>query len=96
MYQSCELVFLKGGALYLFLVNLIVYGDVRHDILTMVDMNHIERSQKKNCITLVQLCGNLSTFFDKVLLTVNSYSMFCIFPGRVDKGNCNTVIDVPW
>ena len=43
-YPLCELVLLKGEELYLFLVNLIVYSDVRHDILTMVDMNHIESS----------------------------------------------------
>ena len=35
---------LKGAEMYLFQVNLIVYGDARHDILTMVDMNHIESS----------------------------------------------------
>ena len=30
--------------LYLFLVNLIVYGNLRHDNLIMVYMNHIESS----------------------------------------------------
>ena len=44
MYHSCELVLLKGEELYVFLVNFIVYGDVRHDILPIVDMNDIESS----------------------------------------------------
>ena len=48
MHQSCEMVLLKGEEFYLFLVDLIVYGDVRHDILTMVDMNRIEINYKKN------------------------------------------------
>ena len=44
MYQSFEPVLLKGEGLYLFPVNLIVCSDVRHDILTMANMNRIESS----------------------------------------------------
>ena len=51
MYQSCELVLFKGEELYLFLINLIVYGDVTHDVLTMVDMAHIESSFSFPCST---------------------------------------------
>ena len=57
---------------------------------------------KQQGLRLVQLYNvrvplwQLIDFFDKVLQNVNSYSMFFIFPGRVDKGNCNTVVDVPW
>ena len=76
VYQLCELVLLKGKELHLFLVNLIVYGDVRQYILTMVDMYHIESSLKKNqaneifpfsllCNVWLKLWNIISTYWSK-------------------------------